>query len=395
VRAPAIEESPIKESLHEDSKDESKVVEEAAKDGTPGPDAGKEAAPVADGAAQDDQPPGEEGASALRDNPMFRRSGPVADDNDDEVKSEASEIDEVLNPEEDFRHCGEQVQQCLYEGSEIPDQLYVALYVAKLRMTYEYKGKDVLKSALSGDAKKELELTRQVANLEEELRQMQDPESKIKRKKKRTPEVVEREIEEKRAELEQIKVIENNGWILVDFPTNFSQAMLLEQALSGYQLPADLQPTQREREANDAELLVKPTAKPAPPKTLIPSGVDAVIWFDASRDECLRRALGRRIDSQNNMIYHIEDNPPSIEQSPLCEIIEPIDDESESMACLVDRWVAFDQASSGLAKWLTQFGDEASSSNLLTRIDAGGDINSVYEQIEGLLRQIVERKMQT
>jgi len=171
--------------------------------------------------------------------------------------------------------------------------------------------------------------------------------------------------------------------------------MLLEQALSGYQLPADLQPTQREREANDAELLVKPTAKPAPPKTLIPSGVDAVIWFDASRDECLRRALGRRIDSQNNMIYHIEDNPPSIEQSPLCEIIEPIDDESESMACLVDRWVAFDQASSGLAKWLTQFGDEASSSNLLTRIDAGGDINSVYEQIEGLLRQIVERKMQT
>ena len=65
------------------------------------------------------------------------------------------------------------------------------------------------------------------------------------------------------------------------------------------------------------------------------------------------------------------------------------------MACLVDRWVAFDQASSGLAKWLTQFGDEASSTNLLTRIDAGGDINSVYEQIEKRLRQIVERKMQT
>jgi adenylate kinase family enzyme len=255
----------------------------------------------------------------------------------------------------------------------------VALYVAKLRMTYEYKSKERLKSALESDAKKELELTRQVANLEEELRQMQDPESKVKRKKKRTPDVVEREIAEKQAELEQVKVIENNGWILVDFPTNFGQAMLLEQALSGYQLPADLEPTQREREAKDAELLVKPTAKPAPPKTLTPSGLDAVIWFDASREECLRRALGRRVDGQNEVVYHIQDNPPSIDQSPLCEIIEPIDDERESTACLVDRWVAFDQASSGLAKWLTQFGDEASSSNLLTRIDAGGDAQAVYE----------------
>ena len=44
----------------------------------------------------------------------------------------------------------------------------MALYVAKLRMTYEYKSKDRLKSTLEADAKKELELTRLVANLEEE-----------------------------------------------------------------------------------------------------------------------------------------------------------------------------------------------------------------------------------
>jgi hypothetical protein len=42
---------------------------------------------------------------------------------------------------------------------------------------------------------------------------------------------------------------------------------------------------------------VKPTEKPIPPKTLIPSGIDAVIWFECSRDECLRRALGRRNDT--------------------------------------------------------------------------------------------------
>ena len=40
----------------------------------------------------------------------------MTDENADEVKSEASEIEEVLNPEEDFRSCGEQIQQCLFEG---------------------------------------------------------------------------------------------------------------------------------------------------------------------------------------------------------------------------------------------------------------------------------------
>jgi len=34
--------------------------------------------------------------------------------------------------------------------------------------------------------------------------------------------------------LAQIQAVEKKGWILIDFPANFSQAMLLEKALSGY-----------------------------------------------------------------------------------------------------------------------------------------------------------------
>ena len=63
------------------------------------------------------------------------------------------------------------------------------------------------------------------------------------------------------------------------------------------------------------------------------------------------------------------------------------------MACLVDRWVAFDQTRDGLKKWLTKFGDEYTSQNLLARVEASGDINQVYEQIDNVLKNIVEQKM--
>ena len=128
--------------------------------------------------------------------------------------------------------------------------------------------------------------------------------------------------------------------------------------------------------------MVKPSEKVKPPKTLIPSGIDAVIWFDCSSDESLRRALGRRVDPETNSVYHIQDNPPSIEKSPLCELILPIDDESESTACLVDRSVAFDQTAKALERWLTEFGDESNKLNLLKRIDANGDIDQTTEKIE-------------
>ena len=108
----------------------------------------------------------------LRENPMFRRSGPISADIDEDAVSEASEIDEELKPEEDFRVCGEKIQNCLFEGQEIPDQLYVDLYIAKLRMTYEYRDKKALGEAVMNDAEKELHLTRNVANLKEELKQM-------------------------------------------------------------------------------------------------------------------------------------------------------------------------------------------------------------------------------
>ena len=74
-------------------------------------------------------------------------------------------------------------------------------------------------------------------------------------------------------------------------------------------------------------------------------------------------------------------------------MIEPIDDESESTSCLIDRWMAFDETKQSLEKWLVQFGDEGNQRNLLKHIEASGDINSVFEQIDSVIQEIIKNKM--
>lgn len=40
---------------------------------------------------------------------------------------------------EDFRKIGMEIEELLASGEEIRDDLYVKLFITKLRMTYEYK----------------------------------------------------------------------------------------------------------------------------------------------------------------------------------------------------------------------------------------------------------------
>ena len=86
----------------------------------------------------------------------------------------------------------------------------------------------------------------------------------------------------------------------------------------------------------------------------------------------MRRALGRKVNkfNQGESIYHIQDNPPSTQHSPLLENLVPVDYENDCMSSLVDRWLAFDQTSNGLKKWLVQFGEEETQRVLLQKIDA-------------------------
>ena len=89
-----------------------------------------------------------------------------------------------------------------------------------------------------------------------------------------------------KSELADIEINDVQGWVLVDFPCSYAQAKLLEESLSGYKPNLELDPIKRDEELEEAMLLVQPTAKEPLPKTLIKSGIDAVIWFNLPADEC-------------------------------------------------------------------------------------------------------------
>ena len=60
--------------------------------------------------------------------------------------------------------------------------------------------------------------------------------------KKKTAKSLETEQQSLNDELETLRSTEPLGWILVDFPCNYAQAKLLEEAMSGYKPSQELSP---------------------------------------------------------------------------------------------------------------------------------------------------------
>lgn len=101
--------------------------------------------------------------------------------------------------------------------------------------------------------------------------------------------------------------------MLVDFPRNLTQAKLLESAFTGYQSASD---TAKPKDQQNFEVWSKFT-EPSHDNDNVadgtieaqPSLFDGIFILQASKEECQRRAAGRKIDPTTNTVYHAEDDP--------------------------------------------------------------------------------------
>ncbi|KAJ3032751.1 Sperm flagellar protein 2, partial [Rhizophlyctis rosea] len=122
----------------------------------------------------------------------------------------------------------------------------------------------------------------------------------------------------------------HGGWVLVDFPRNRNQAVVLEKELSGYEdpkpiklgnlkrsTPKDSRETSKDRTASKQPTTQKPVSatsadasdprrrsliaptdmKSDTPSTPPQSGIDAVILLDIDNEVAIKRAQGRRVDT--------------------------------------------------------------------------------------------------
>jgi adenylate kinase family enzyme len=199
--------------------------------------------------------------------------------------------DEVLeyNVTDEFAKIGQEIKEQLLNGEEISDALYVRLFICKLRCTYTYKCPITKRREVELKAHRFVEINKRIGEIETEKQKEDLP-------KKHRKALIDEEtaLNQELAEMEDLPT---DGWVLVDFPSSYAQAKLLEEALSGYRPQEELEATDREKETKDALLLVQPHAESDMAKTLNHSGLDAVIWLDMPPKEALRRSDGRRYDS--------------------------------------------------------------------------------------------------
>ncbi|KAI8620173.1 hypothetical protein BC830DRAFT_1100580 [Chytriomyces sp. MP71] len=183
------------------------------------------------------------------------------------------------------------------------------------------------------------------------------------------------------------------GWILLDFPRNRYQAQLLEKELSGYEDPKPVKPGNLKRTPKD---------KPAPPAkkssliapadqkmdSKVPpaiSGIDAVVMLDIDNETAVKRSTGRRLDPVTEIEYHLELNPPPMDQPGIHERLVPVSDEGGQDTQLQYQIVIFEDQEDSLKEWFSRF-------NNLYVLDAIIPVPTVFQAAKETLKEVVERK---
>ena len=197
--------------------------------------------------------------------------------------------------------------------------------------------------------------------------------------------------------LEDLAKYSHYGWVIVDFPNSIAQAHKLEAELSGYLPSVDREIVERNEKLTSACRIIEPSDKPNIRETFIESGLDCVLLLETNRDECRRRALGRRFDESHQIEYHIDDNPPITTNPPTCERLIPVIEPNRAEEVIPDKHLAFDKHRKRLVQWFEKFGyeendNEESKFPLLHRVN-GENTNpeQVLEQ-NIVLDQILARK---
>ncbi|KAI9096087.1 hypothetical protein DFS34DRAFT_623887 [Phlyctochytrium arcticum] len=179
------------------------------------------------------------------------------------------------------------------------------------------------------------------------------------------------------------------GFILTDFPRTRAQAQLLEKELSGYEDPkpvklGNLKRTPKDKTRRRSQIAPLEGLTNSKPGNVV-SGLDTVILLDVTNEMACKRAAGRRIDPLTGEMYHLDTNPPPVDQPGLLERLCPLNEDDSESNQIQYQVAAFEEQQDLLKDWFSRF-------NNMKLVDADHSIPATYDDVADTIQELIIRK---
>lgn len=202
-------------------------------------------------------------------------------------------------------------------------------------------------------------------------------------------------------ELNKLNIDSNKGFILIDFPNNFSQASLLEKKLTGFVFELEKPMSEFEIIRDNYSQILDKTFKPLKKRTLIEGGLDVCLYLEAESKECIRRLQNRRVDPLTGLVYHLDDNPPPQEDKKILERLVGIEEFQPSENSIMDLHKTFNTNINKILEFYSFFGNSKMNFKMLNKIpvlskvDQNGrdykeQVNQIYSEISQIINHLIK-----
>jgi len=266
------------------------------------------------------------------------------------------------------------IRESRNNGEPVPDEIIIAMLLEEINKDFPEKSNQVIVEEVLAKNKKKKELEAELAKIKEE--QIKKPKNKLK------------EEQNCLAELAKLTV-DNRGFIITDFPTSYNQIKLLENMLTGYIPEIDKPVTDLILYKDSLSLLMDTTVKPKPKRELVKSVFDLSFNITIDDEECIRRAVGRRIDPNTGNIYHLEDNPPDPKDLKLIDRLKPIDDENKIKSDFFKLSESYGNNYLMLKNFEEMFGDKENNLKMYNEVNGKQKKDEVQNNVMEVVNKLI------
>ena len=272
-----------------------------------------------------------------------------------------------------------EIKQRLGNGEGVPDDIYAELLCEYIKIDFPPKE----------DFEVANEIIERVSRKEKVLEEIEkNKEENIKR-----PKTFERKDKELNDELMKISLEASKGFVVVNFPNTYNQAKLLENILSGYIPKNESRQLKSNKMKNIFSIVLDKSEEILPPNKLILGGFDFIFYINVPGNECIRRAVGRRlfydIKEKENIIYHLEDKLPSTDTN-ICENLKKVGNIDRCESALVTRHLSFENSVDEVISFYQPFGFENKHLQSFEEINGNQEKDYVTQNILTYINQLVE-----